>query len=208
MNILIFSDMHTYKPYKVQSILNDYSKKDLDIIFILGDMATGYFYDIKDYFYYKNIPILCVLGNHDNYEVFNNFEYLINLHSKLYTKNSINILGIEGGLGMTCANTTNILHTHKDIVNIFENLKEKPDIMISHNSPYGINHSSYNNVHEGFIGIRKYLDNNKNTIVLHGHQHKNIITKYNDNIIIGIYGIVYLEIKEKNIYNYNIIMED
>lgn len=207
MKCLIFADLHTYKPYKVQPILEKVSQEKIDVIFILGDISESYFYDINDYFKEKEVPILIVLGNHDNRYVLDRWDYLQDIHNKIYRLDKLNILGIEGCLYMNGDKPNYISHTQENIINIFDNLNEKINIIISHNSPYGIHHLTYGDVHEGFKGLNNYMDKYKNTIIFHGHQHKNIISEYNNNKIIGIYGIVILDIIGNNIINQKILFE-
>jgi len=67
---------------------------------------------------------------------------------------------------------------------------KKADIVISHNSHYGIRDKK-DLINEGYKGLLNYIDKNKPKYCVHSHQHKNIITKYKNTLVIGIYeGII------------------
>ncbi len=64
--------------------------------------------------------------------------------------------------------------------NFLKNDKEKVDILLSHDAPYGLNGRD-DVAHQGLFGILYYLFKNKVPYCIHGHLH----TSYNKQMING-----------------------
>lgn len=199
MRLLICADLHSFKWYNVYELLKN--QKNIDGILLLGDINEGYFINFKET--YPNIPILLVLGNHDFSKAFDRHPYIRNINGITITIGDKIIGGIEGSVKLNNGNY--IGHTQEEALEIAEKM-EKADILMTHTSPKGI-HEIDQDVHIGFEAINKYIEKYKPLLHLHGHQHFNKISKIKETMIIGIYGISILEIKDNRIKIEN-IMED
>lgn len=69
---------------------------------------------------------------------------------------------------------------------------ERADIIISHNSPYGI-HDKKHISHIGYRGLLSYIEKYKSKFCIHGHQQIDKRTKYLDTEVIGVIGASILE---------------
>lgn len=187
MKILFVSDLHGVDYFSWQNFLQiDESK--FDIIITLGDIDIMFLKSIKDIF--KNKKIIGVHGNHD-YE--GDLEYcnIENIHGKSIKFKNIIISGLGGCLKYK---EHPLLYTDREVVNIIENFNINSDIIASHNSPLGI-HDNQNITHRGFWGLKEYIKENNPKYCIHGHQHKNQITKYENTVVIGVHGGIILDFK-------------
>ncbi len=76
-----------------------------------------------------------------------------------------------------------------------EKLLQAPaaDIFIAHNSPRGT-HEIDDHVHQGFDGLKKYVEENRPKILFHGHQHVDKETQVENTRVIGVYDKKRIEI--------------
>lgn len=151
--------MQKYNKFDVCLLLGDHSVRDVEII-------------IK---YVDDKKIYALLGNHDNnyIEKFN----LKNLNGKVIDINGVKLLGIQGSYRYKPDNFPSF--TQKESIEFLNN-KEKVDILLCHDAPYGL--SERNDVaHQGLFGILYYLFKNKVPYCIHGHLH----TQYNKQMING-----------------------
>lgn len=63
----------------------------------------------------------------------------------------------------------------------------KVDVFIAHNSPAGI-HERDSEVHQGFRGFADYLERAKPTLMIHGHQHEDVVTMVGETMVLGVFG--------------------
>ena len=150
MKLLIVADSHTIKSKDIQYIRN--MRKDIcDGVLFLGDIQEPVLELICNQFpeQFK----LGVLGNHDTYGMFNRLP-IEDLHKKVIVKEDVSFAGFEGSLRYK---NSYYPAYHQEEVEEYLNDLEQVDILISHNSPYGINERP-DRQYEGFKAIEKYLE--------------------------------------------------
>lgn len=158
---------------------------EFDICLLLGDHSVGDIGIILKYIAEEKIYAL--LGNHDNNYIgkFN----LKNLNGKIININGVKLLGIQGSYKYKPDDFPSF--TQKDSIEFLNN-KEKVDILVSHDAPYGF--CGRNDVaHQGLFGILYYLFKNKVPYCIHGHLH----TPYTKQMVNGT--------KVKCYYMYNFV---
>lgn len=134
-----------------------------DVCLLLGDHSIGDVDIILQYI--DKEKIYALLGNHDNnyIEKFN----LKNLNGNVININDVKLLGIQGSFKYKPDNFPSF--TQKESIE-FLNDKEKVDILVSHDAPYGL--SERNDIaHQGLFGVLYYLFKNKIPYCIHGHLH-------------------------------------
>ncbi len=67
------------------------------------------------------------------------------------------------------------------------------DVFVAHNSPRGI-HDQDDGVHEGFDGLKSYIERVEPRVLLHGHQHVNRESRTGSTRVIGVYGHAVIDI--------------
>lgn len=172
IKMIVISDTHGYlKEDEFYKFISN--NKEFDVCLLLGNHSVRDVYTILRYIDEKKIYAL--LGNHDNnyIEKFN----LKNLNGRVISINGVKILGIQGSYKYKPDDFPSF--TQKESLE-FLNDKEKVDILVSHDAPYGL--SGRNDVtHQGLFGILYYLFKNKVPYCIHGHLH----TPYNKEMING-----------------------
>lgn len=172
LKMIIISDTHgclkENEFFKFISENNEY-----DICLLLGDHSTN---DINVIL--KYIPkekIYALLGNHDS-DYISEFN-LNNLNGNIIEVEGVNLLGIQGSYKYKPESFPAFLQ--KESIE-FLNDKEKVDILVSHDAPYGISERN-DAAHQGLFGILYYLFKNKVPYCIHGHLH----TPYKKKLING-----------------------
>ena len=137
--------------------------KDFDVCLLLGDHSNGDINMILQYIDKKKIYAL--LGNHDNNYIdrFN----LKNLNGNIISINGVKILGIQGSYKYKPDDFPS--YTQLESIK-FLNEKEKVDILVCHDAPYGLSEKN-DAAHQGLFGILFYLFKNKVPYCIHGHLH-------------------------------------
>lgn len=172
IKMIIISDTHScLKEDEFSEFINE--NKNFDVCLLLGDHSIG---DVDIILkYVEKEKIYALLGNHDNNYIgkFN----LKNLNGNVVNINGIKILGIQGSYRYKPDDFPSF--TQKESIE-FLNDKEKVDILVCHDAPYGL--SERNDVaHQGLFGILYYLFKNKVPYCIHGHLH----ATYNKEMING-----------------------
>ena len=192
MKILLIADLHSVRYDAWQKFLS-IDKDSFDVIATLGDIHGIYLRQLRDTFIDKKI--FGVLGNHDEKGKFAYYD-IDDIHGKVINVNGIKIVGVEGSVRYK-DNEKYPLYTQFEIIQICNNL-DYVDIVFSHNSPYGIHDSSNSDgdiAHLGFQGLLSYIENKKPKYCIHGHQHINQLTKFEDVNVLGVHGILILELE-------------
>ena len=137
--------------------------EEYDVCLLLGDHSVG---DVSTILKYVNQEkIYALLGNHDH-DYIGKFN-LKNLNGEIININGVKLLGIQGSYRYKPDDFPSF--TQKESIE-FLNDKEKVDILVSHDAPYGF--SDRNDVaHQGLFGILYYLFKNKIPYCIHGHLH-------------------------------------
>ncbi len=217
MRILCVSDIvHKY-------LYEESAKSSInpDLIISCGDLPAEYLDFLVSHF---NVPMLYVLGNHDNFDIEDtpktvsfiptkSFDSLydyrskkffggINIDQKIYTFRNINILGFEG-----CPRYNNGPHQYKESEMLWKVRKsylfskifsKKIDIVVTHAPPFGI-HDRNDPPHVGFKAFIYLINKLKPRYLLHGHTHlydlrEERISTFGKTTIVNCYGYYVLDI--------------
>lgn len=186
MKILFVADLH-FVDYRSWQEFLQIDKEKIDTIITLGDMDIVFIQSLQ-----KNFNDKLIFGVQGNHDCVGDLDYLgiTDLHGKTVQINDLTIAGVEGCVKYKYEKDTPI-HTQEEIVELCKNLQPS-DIIVSHNSPYDI-HDKPGLAHEGYEGLLNYIDKNHPKYCIHGHQHKRIATKYDDTIVLGVYGAIILD---------------
>lgn len=172
MRMIVISDTHSCLD-KDEFAKFVAEHENFDVCLLLGDHSVGDVDIILQYI--DKEKLYALLGNHDNNYIgkFN----LKNLNGTVINVNGVKILGIQGSYKYKPDDFPSF--TQKESIEFLNN-KEKVDILVSHDAPYGL--SERNDVaHQGLFGILYYLFKNKVPYCIHGHLH----TPYSKEMING-----------------------
>ena len=185
MKILLLSDLHGVDYFTWQNFLK-LDKYSFDIIMTLGDIDIIFLQSLVENFSEKEM-----FGVHGNHDYNGDLEYfnINNIHEKSISKNKVTISGLEGCLPYK---KSSLLHTDEEIRRAIKNIDPNTNIIVSHNSPFGI-HDRESSSHRGYKALRDFIEKNNPAFCIHGHQHQNIITEHGKTRIIGIYGGIILD---------------
>lgn len=187
IKLIIITDTHGC--LKEDEFYNFMTKhEEYDVCLLLGDHSVG---DVNTILKYVDTnKIYALLGNHD-YNYISKFN-LKNLNGQIININGVKILGIQGSYKYNPSNFPS--YTQKESIE-FLNDKEKVDILVSHDAPYGF--SDRNDVaHQGLFGILYYLFKNKVPYCIHGHLHTPYERKMVNGTIVKCCSIYqYIELK-------------
>lgn len=182
MKILFLADLQSVKYEAWQDFLK-IDKNSFDIIATLGDIFGLYLKQTRDAFPDKKI--IGVLGNHDQKGKFAYYN-IEDIHNRIVDINGVKIAGIEGCVKYKESDKFP-LYTQFEIIKICHHL-DKADIIISHNSPFGIHDDKEDIAHIGYQGLWEYIGRHRPKYCVHGHQHIDKVTKYLSTKVIGIHG--------------------
>ena len=161
--------------------------EEYDVCLLLGDHSVE---DINTILKYVNEEkIYALFGNHDHNYIgkFN----LKNLNGEIININGVKLLGIQRSYKYKPDDFPSF--TQKESI-AFLNDKEKVDILVSHDAPYGF--SDRNDVaHQWLFGILYYLFKNKVPYCIHGHLHTSYEREMINGMMINCYNMwEYVEI--------------
>lgn len=172
IRILLITDTHgCLKEDKFSKFILEY--KEFDICLLLGDHSSG---DIKIILkYIEKEKIYALLGNHDRDYI--NEIGLKNLNGNIIEIKGVKLLGIQGSYRYKPEEFPSF--SQKESIEFLDD-KEKVDILVSHDAPFGLSGRS-DVAHQGLFGIMYYLFKNKTPYCIHGHLH----TPYSKEMING-----------------------
>lgn len=187
MKILAFADIHD--GLKLSEI-DIYRDMDFDMCIVLGDIDIMSLEVIKDIAGDK--VVIGVHGNHDPSEILLK-SGIEDIHCLNKDVNGVRFVGFSGCLPYK--QEENIyLYSQMQCSMMLDNWVDSADIIISHNSPYGI-HDKDDFIHTGYKGIEEYILKHNPKYCIHGHQHINKVTVMdNGTKVIGVYGISIIDI--------------
>jgi Icc-related predicted phosphoesterase len=185
MKILIFADTHgEYE--KAAEVLNRVRTEGIDLILCPGDFTDMFAVpegfsqmDIADMILQKimalKIPVLCIPGNHDPYEVLELFnEYNVNLHDKVKKVKGVHIIGWGGA--PTPFNTIvepSEEETAECLEKMYAKLKGEKFVLVVHNPPKDTNLDvAFSKRHVGSEAIRKFIEKRKPILAISAHIHE------------------------------------
>ena len=193
MKILYAADLHSDDFTNSIDIIQEVAK-ECDFAISLGDCNYTKNSDFIDLCYENNLPLLGILGNHDNFNQFND-KRIIDLHQLTHEIDGIIVAGVSGSILYSNNMVGEIVHTQEESIDIFDEL-HYADIILSHDGPYP--QADYYD-HIGSKGLEKYIKDKKPKIVFHGHFHKNEVYLRNKTIVYCLYGIGTVDINEQDV---------
>jgi Icc-related predicted phosphoesterase len=138
---------------------------------------------------YRPAYVLGVRGNHDVEPL---PEYVQDLHLKVAEIEGVKFGGF-GGSWRYKDGGAELLYEQSQVTLRLENFPPV-DVFLAHNSPRGV-HERDDDVHQGFLAFRKYIQRAQPRCFFHGHQHLNETTMMGETRVVGVYGEVYLELE-------------
>ena len=187
LKMLIIADLHGhFRNYERE--LENISETDYDICLLLGDNTKP---DLKNVLKYVSLDkIIGVLGNHDERYYYDMFG-ITNIAGKIVECKGVKFTGIEGCV----AYKTNMpgFKSQEDSLFFAEKLPAA-SILISHSNPFLSGYTD--DIHDGLMGVTKYLYKNQVSLCIHGHIHENkIYTLQNGTTVLSCYGIQLVTLK-------------
>jgi Icc-related predicted phosphoesterase len=156
MRLLVLADEESWLP--LPAIVASHQP---DAIVTLGDLDP----DVLDPLGRFPIPVLGVYGNHDDgryLEAANT----TNLHLRSAELGGLTFAGFEGCVRYTRG--APLQYTQKEASKLARRLPAA-DVLISHSPPRGIHEEPDDRAHQGFDGLRDYVERVAPRIHLHGH---------------------------------------
>jgi len=216
MKILIFADTHgEYE--KAAQALDHIKTEGIDLIVCPGDFTDMFAVpegfsqlDIADMILQKimalKVPVLCVPGNHDPYEVLELFnEYNVNLHGKLKKIKGFAFIGWGGA--PTPFNTIfepSEEETKEELEALYLKVKADKFVLVVHNPPKETKLDlTFTNKHVGSPAIRAFIEKKQPILAISAHIHEAIGTDkignttlfYPGALFEGYYGIAEIDQK-------------
>ena len=185
MKILIFADIHG-EFEKAAKVLDKVKTEGIDLILCPGDFTDMFAVpegfsqlDIADMVLQRimslKIPVLCVPGNHDPYDVLELFnEYNVNIHEKEKVVKGIPIIGWGGAA--TPFNT--IFEPSEDetkeyLEKLYTKVKGKDFILMVHNPPKDTKVDlTFTRKHVGSPAIREFIEKRQPVLAISAHIHE------------------------------------
>jgi Icc-related predicted phosphoesterase len=156
MRLLVLADQPPHVP--LPALLECHEP---DVVVTLGDLQPELLDPIARY----DIPLLGVYGNHDD------GRYLeaanaTDLHLTSATVDGVTFAGFEGCVRYKRG--VPLQYTQEEASALARRLPPA-DVLVSHSPPRGIHEEPDDRVHEGFDGLRDYVEAVQPRLVLHGH---------------------------------------
>ena len=189
LRLLVISDCHSLTEEEAAKLAG----LQYDLCFFLGDINENYLTMLLKYI--PKEKTYGIHGNHDEYGLLESFN-IPNIHLKTIEYNGITILGYEGS--HRYKRGAYVMHTQEESQH---DLKQAPaaDILISHDGPYQLYHTSMS--HSGFQGITDYLTTRNLPLNIHGHQHINSHKRHGATDVICIYRAALIDLTNSTIQN-------
>lgn len=166
------------------SIRQIISDNQIDIIITLGDLTHS---DLSELSLITNIPKIGVYGNHCLGTYMEPLG-IINMHLQTYSYGGLLFGGFQGCVRYK-QNPEAIMYSQQEASELMKGFPQV-DVFLSHAPPYGINDEPEELAHQGFYGLRTYLDTLPPKMWLHGHTYpteETIIKQYKTTVIQYVY---------------------
>jgi Icc-related predicted phosphoesterase len=217
MKILIIADIHG-EFEKAAHAIDKIKTEGIDLIVCPGDFTDMFAVpegfsqlDIADMVLQKimalKIPVLCVPGNHDPYDVLELFnEYNVNLHDKVKVVKGVTFIGWGGAA--TPFNTpfeSSEEETAEYLEELHKKLKGKDFVLVVHNPPSNTNVDvTFSKKHVGSPAIRRFIEKSQPMLAISAHIHEakgidklgKTTLFYPGALFEGYYGVVEINGKE------------
>ncbi|WCB92108.1 hypothetical protein DSM104299_00793 [Baekduia alba] len=156
MRLLVLADEESWLP--LPALIESHQP---DAVITLGDLEP----DVLDPLGRFPLPVLGVYGNHDDGRYLDAAN-TTNLHLTSADVGGLTFAGFEGCVRYTPGAA--LQYTQKQASKLARRLP-RADILISHAPPRGVHEEPDDRAHEGFDGLRDYLERVSPRIHLHGH---------------------------------------
>ena len=156
MRLLVLADEETWLP--LPAIVASHAP---DLIVTLGDLDP----DVLDPLGRFAIPVIGVYGNHDDGRYLDAAN-TTNLHLRAAELGGVTFAGFEGCVRYTPGAA--LQYTQKQASKLARRLPAA-DVLISHAPPRGVHEEPDDRAHEGFDGLRDYIERIGPRFHLHGH---------------------------------------
>jgi uncharacterized protein len=156
MRMLVLADEESWLP--LPALVESHRPS---VIITLGDLEP----DVLDPLGRFDIPVFGVYGNHDDGKYLD-ASNTTNLHLRAAELDGVRFTGFEGCVKYTRG--APLQYTQKEASKLACKLPPA-DILISHSPPRGIHEEPDDRAHEGFDGLRDYIERVCPRVHLHGH---------------------------------------
>ncbi len=220
MKILIFADIHgEYE--KAAEVLGHVKTEGIDLILCPGDFTDMFAIpegfsqmDIADMVLQKimalKVPILCVPGNHDPYEVLELFnEYNVNIHDKIKKIKGISFVGWGGApTPFNSIIEPSEDETTESLEKLYKKIKGEPFVLVLHGPPKDTKLDMvFSKKHVGSLAAREFIEKRQPMLAISAHIHEsrgidklgNSTLFYPGALFEGYYGIVEIDEKTKKL---------
>lgn len=178
MRILAIADQAPTRP--ITQILAETS---VDAIVTLGDLELSQIRALEDI---TNIPKLGVYGNHCS-GLYMPQLGISNMHMATRQVGPYLFGGFEGCVRYKASSTAK-MYTQDEASALLATMP-RVDVILVHCPPYGINDEPDDLTHQGFHGLRTYLERERPRFLLHGHTYPKadaLVTHYLDTEILYV----------------------
>ena len=190
IRILVFADLHTPCIEKIRN--TNFSEYNYDVCFTLGDINCQHLNAITEC---VNCSVYGVIGNHDEYGMLEQFG-IMRLDSKEVIINGFSVTGLSGSSRYKIDDKPML--TQKESIALSKQLPPA-EILVSHDSAYGLYGAKSDKTHCGLKGISKYIKKYKPIVNLHGHHHENCVKNRRYTTDICVFGCSVIEILGKGL---------
>jgi len=159
MNTLVIAD--TNPDIDFQKVIDDNS---VDLVIMLGDLER---HDLLGLTAITAIPKIGVYGNHCSGTYFSELG-IMNMHMATWVYGGLTFGGFEGCVRYK-ENPDAIMYTQEEALHMLHAFPAV-DIFLCHCPPRGINDEE-EIAHQGFDGLRTYIDRTPPAVLLHGHTY-------------------------------------
>lgn len=185
MKILAIADRAPKE--KIASMI---ARNPVDLICVLGDLDLFSLIELKDI----DIPKLGVYGNHCSGSYFEPLG-IKDMHLSTFEHGGLVFGGFEGSVRYK-SDPHAKMYTQEQASGLLADFP-RVDVMLTHCPPFGVNDEPEDVTHQGFIGLREYVEKKKPKFLLHGHTYpsaKDLVTKCAETEIIYVFGSKSVEI--------------
>jgi Icc-related predicted phosphoesterase len=156
MRLLVLADQEPFIP--LAGLLETHRP---DVVVTLGDLEP----DVLDPLGRFAVPVLGVYGNHDD-GCYLQAANTTDLHLRSVTVGGITFAGFQGSPRYTPR--VPLQYTQKEASRLTRRIP-RADVLVTHAPPRGIHEEPDDRAHEGFDGLRAYVEAVQPRVHLHGH---------------------------------------
>jgi Icc-related predicted phosphoesterase len=156
MRLLVLADQEPFLP--IGALMDTHRP---DVVVALGDLEP----DVLDPLGRYDVPVLGVYGNHDDGRYLDAAN-TTNLHLAAATVDGVTFAGFEGCVRYTPR--VPLQYTQEQALRLARKIPPA-DVLISHAPPLGVHDERDDRAHEGFAGLREYVERVAPRLHLHGH---------------------------------------